>query len=176
MRRGFTLIELLVVIAVIGLLASIVLVSVNSVRVNARNVKVKSDVRQIVTALEMARADSANDEYPSSDGTWRCLKPDESGTGDCWRNHYEGDDDIVAALAPYLANIPQPDAVADPTGCYMYDSYLYRSDGQAGTYPVGVYIIWAKEGSNFDAGECPGYNAGNYDYNYYYCYQFIGVN
>lgn len=169
MKRGFTLIELLVVIAVIGLLASIVLVSVNNVRMKARNLKIKSDVKQIITALEMAKADSANDEYPYSDSTWRCLK----STGSCWSSSYQGDADIINALAPYLAKVPQPDVVA---GSLMYDSYLYNSNAQATGYPTGAYIIWTKEGSNFDAGECQGYNGGSYGYNYYYCYQFIGTN
>ncbi|PJE59619.1 MAG: hypothetical protein COU85_02640 [Candidatus Portnoybacteria bacterium CG10_big_fil_rev_8_21_14_0_10_44_7] len=52
-NRGFTLIELLVVIAIIGLLASIVLVSLNSARTRARDAKAQSDLRQIATAMEL---------------------------------------------------------------------------------------------------------------------------
>ncbi len=51
-NRGFTLIELLVVIAIIGILASVVLVSVNSARGKAVDVKVISDVKQIKTTIE----------------------------------------------------------------------------------------------------------------------------
>ena len=51
--KGFTLIELLVVIAIIGLLATIVLVSVNTTRKKARDARRLSDLRQVAVALEM---------------------------------------------------------------------------------------------------------------------------
>jgi len=54
-NRGFTLIELLVVIAIIGLLSSVVLVSLNSVRVRARDTKRVSEMKSMVNAIEMAR-------------------------------------------------------------------------------------------------------------------------
>jgi len=46
-NRGFTLIELLVVIAIIGILASIVLVSLGGTQAKARDVRIQADVSQM---------------------------------------------------------------------------------------------------------------------------------
>lgn len=62
--RGFTLIELLVVIAIIGILASIVLVSVNSARQKARDTKRVSDIQSIILALDQYV--DQNGSYPTA--------------------------------------------------------------------------------------------------------------
>ena len=51
------MIELLVVVAIIGMLASIVMVSMGGARSKARDVKRQSDMRQIVTAQALVMGD-----------------------------------------------------------------------------------------------------------------------
>lgn len=67
-KKGFTLIELLVVIAIIGVLASIVLASLNTARKKARDSRRIADVKQIQLALELY-ADANSGKYPDDLGT-----------------------------------------------------------------------------------------------------------
>jgi type II secretion system protein G len=67
-KRGFTLIELLVVIAIIGLLASIVLASLNSARKKSRDARRLADLKQLQNALELYANDNGGN-YPNSAST-----------------------------------------------------------------------------------------------------------
>lgn len=65
-EKGFTLIELLVVIAIIGVLSTIVLVSLNTAREKARDVRRVSDMRQVALGLEMYYDSHTDTGYPGT--------------------------------------------------------------------------------------------------------------
>lgn len=58
-QKSFTLIELLVVIAIIGLLATIVMISVGSVREKAMIAKSQADVVNLYKAIQMLELDTS---------------------------------------------------------------------------------------------------------------------
>ena len=60
MKRGFTLIELLVVIAIIGILASVVLASLNSARDKGTDAAIKSDINNARAQAELFYSDNSN--------------------------------------------------------------------------------------------------------------------
>lgn len=61
--RGFTMLEVLVSATIIAVLTAIGIVSYSSVNKRSRDVKRKSDLEQLRSALEMYRSD--NGQYPS---------------------------------------------------------------------------------------------------------------
>ncbi|HEV3244880.1 MAG TPA: type II secretion system protein [Candidatus Paceibacterota bacterium] len=54
LRKGFTLIELLVVIAIIGLLASIILASLNTAQQKGRDARRLEDLKEMANAIAVA--------------------------------------------------------------------------------------------------------------------------
>jgi prepilin-type N-terminal cleavage/methylation domain-containing protein len=71
-QSGFTIVELLIVIVVIGILATLVLVTFTGIQERARNTKRQTDILAVASHIEAYFADSGN--YPTlanmNDPTW----------------------------------------------------------------------------------------------------------
>lgn len=108
-KKGFTLIELLVVISIIGVLSSVVLATLNTVRGNARDARRISDMDQIQLALELFYNDY--ERYPITPG------------GPTWDDHWEYLQECLSAgtncgfstgsFTSVLPNVPN-DPLDDP--------------------------------------------------------------
>ena len=130
-RKGFTLIELLVVIAIIGLLATIVLVSLNNARKKARDATRLADIQQIQKALRFYYQE--HESYPVS-GNCGASVPNGG-----WCNSIESfqNDHWIRNGATNLSEFLQQDPV-DPKdtlswqnpGAYYYYSRGYGGSGQ----------------------------------------------
>ncbi len=63
-KKGFTLIELLVVISVIGVLSSVVLVSLNAARVKAVNARIQQEIIQLRNLFEQNKVGDYYLDFP----------------------------------------------------------------------------------------------------------------
>ncbi len=138
-QKGFTLIELLVVIAIIGLLATIVLVSLNTARGKARDVKRMADLKQIQLALEMYYDD--NNAYPNRHGY-----TNSSGS------HTSGWNGLASDLSPYIGTLPY-----DSTSGYHY----YYDGGESDDYGYGLMCRFEHSGNFHLVKNDGGYYNGN---------------
>lgn len=115
-KKGFTLIELLVVVAIIGILASIVLTSINSSRAKARDAQRKADIRQITIALELYY--DANGVYPTANGA--------TAPGASWANSADNSWDMLAtALNPFLPSLAKDPLQTTNPSVWAHSGFSY---------------------------------------------------
>ena len=130
-NKGFTLIELLVVIAIIGLLSSVVLVSMGGVRAKARDARRLSDMRQILLALQLYY--DKYERYPSISEDGCCDGWDQ---GPCAGNPFIG-----ALTTEGLIQTPTDPSGGSGTGCYGYSYYRYPAGDYGCDSSRGAYFV-----------------------------------
>jgi len=124
-NKGFTLIELLVVIAIIGLLSSVVLVSMKGARAGARDARRAQEIKQISTALELYY--NKYEAYPiGSAGSDRSCWINNEGYSSCHPLGALKD----AGFMPRVPIDPGTNAYTATSPCENSQFYSYWSDGQ----------------------------------------------
>ncbi|OGM30228.1 hypothetical protein A2630_03325 [Candidatus Woesebacteria bacterium RIFCSPHIGHO2_01_FULL_44_10] len=122
MKKGFTLVELLVVISIIGVLASLVLISFTGSQKQARDTGRKSDLKQYQAALENY-ANINRGLYPSR----------STATG-------------VPAETTLCTDLGMTGCSRDPRQTQDATfNYRYQSDGSgSGAASATTYVLWGK--------------------------------
>ena len=108
--RGFTLIELLVVIAIIGVLATVVLASLNSARRKSRDARRITDIKQIQLALELYYDGFGAQKYPG--GTETCTAAPTAVAGEDYGLN------ALVVNGGYISSLPRDPS--NPATCYRY--------------------------------------------------------
>ncbi len=131
------MVELLVVVAIIGLMAAVALVALNSARQKARDARRVADIRQVQTALEMYYSDANG--YPSGANT---LVGVVAGTaGNCIDN---AGFTANCSGTVYMARTPSNPVPTNDGSCPT-SGYYYNSASNT-TYTI-QYCLGAATGS-----------------------------
>jgi prepilin-type N-terminal cleavage/methylation domain-containing protein len=164
LARGFTLIELLVVISIIGMLASVVLVSLQGARSKAKDTKLILELKELQKAMELYKLD--NGRYPG-DGYWHAYTDcgfNRAANGDV---HTLGENGMFDATfrSKYMSSLPQELAscglrYVNISGTMNVTDYTCIASGPAGDitiHPDGFDGTFNPDGSPKRVGDSYAY-------------------
>lgn len=173
-KEGFTLIELLIVISIIGILATVVLASLNKARSKAQDAKLLSRARAISEALEIYYID--NNSYPG-DNEWttftngdvqyfaaNCPSSNSLGFESVWYANFE---EFINDISPYIKDqsiiidLTSLECMFYAKGDYYSSVYPYCLDATKNTYSL-VFAMDTYYSSLVEFGG----SSGRYDYAY----------
>lgn len=125
-KRAFTLIELLVVIAIIGILASLIIVSLSGARSKATDTQRKNNARNLDTALSQYFTDN-NNTYPGSNSAGAAVSTDlvtacTSGAS-AVLNNTSGNTSTSATLFGSSGYIVSTGVCNDPASSQLFHHY-----------------------------------------------------
>jgi prepilin-type N-terminal cleavage/methylation domain-containing protein len=154
--RGFTIVELLIVIVVIGIIASITIVSYNGVQARGQDVRRKSDITNIQDAIEIYKINNA------------ALPPVTAANTDAsgWEVSYKN----ASFIPPLVSSGVLSSQLLDPlnTSTYYYRYYKYTAgsyscDSSKGEfYVLQIKVLQSQSGNGGGPGfECSGRNWTN---------------
>jgi len=135
------LIELLIVIGIIGVLAAVVLVSLSGARSSARDTKRVSDIRQIISALQLYYSDNGGYPLPATPTT---TGPDASSGDPDW--------------STYLPSWPNAPATQDGSCTALENPYTYTQVASGADFTLSFCL--GKAVSSITAGPHTATSAG----------------
>jgi len=143
-KSGFTLLELLVVIAIVGMIASIILVSLNNARRKARNTATNSQLEELIKAIELSR--SQDEHYPITGNTLQyCLGHAPNGLYCYAAAQYLENNALNTALARYIPTLPNPNQKTLQYGALSVQGSTYACNNISCSQ---ITIRWFLEGPN----------------------------
>lgn len=145
---GFTLIELLVVIAIIGLLSSVVLVSLNSARAKARDSRRIADAHQFKLIMQL---------YYDTNGDFPAGSYYTSGSG---ANSWSTFETLVGQKLPTDPIGAAPGAIPNTPYYEYYKSWTIGSTGPGNCYGKTILRMVSGMESRSQIRECDEQYAG----------------
>lgn len=135
-KRAFTLIELLVVIAIIGILASLIIVSLSGARGKAQDTQRKNNARNIDSGLSQYFVDN-NNTYPGTNSAGAAVSTGlvaACTSGATALNHTSGNTSTTATLFGANAYLTANNVCNDPASTQL----LHHYNAVSGTSGAGA--------------------------------------